>query len=145
MTESNPIQPVADSSSAKPDAPKRSSVERLVVRCLIGVLVVVLGVEMSSYARLWLTQARILAELQKSESSDYHVTQETIDKLLWGRKPDRTHTVKAAVGEERYDVYYFDGLLKRRELWVQYGIEGLNSAREVVGISTITPEEVLSL
>jgi hypothetical protein len=52
--------------------------------------------------------------------------------------------VKVPVGEERFDVYYFDGLLKRRELWVHYGIEGLNSAREVVETSIITPEEVLS-
>jgi hypothetical protein len=144
VSHSDTIQPAADSAPAKSDAPKRSSIERILVRGLIGVLVVVLAIESSSYARLLIANARISSELKKSEASDHRVTEATVNSLLWGRKPDETHMVKVPVGEERFDVYYFDGLLKRRELWVHYGIEGLNSAREVVETSIITPEEVLS-
>lgn len=145
MSNSDAIPPAADSAPAKAEAPKRSPVERVLVRGLIAVLLVVLAIESSSYARLWITRARLSSELKRSEASDHRVTQATVDGLFWGRKPDETHTVKAMVGDERFDGYYFDGLLKRRELWIHYGIEGKNAAREVVGMATITPEEVLSL
>jgi hypothetical protein len=66
-----------------------------------------------------------------------------IDAIV-GRQPDETHLVKAPVGEERYDVYRCGGLLKRRAIYVHYGVQGLQDEPEVVDVLLSAPDELLT-
>lgn len=131
--------------SVSPAAPAAKPVrkDRLLVRGAIGVLLVVLAVEAVAYGRMMVTHWRLSSELQKAERENYIITRERVD-AIFGRPPDEQHMVKAAVGEERYDVYYVWGLLKRRELCVHYGVQGLKAEPEVLEVTTIIPDEVLA-
>lgn len=123
---------------------RKISVERIAVRCLIGGLLLVLAIEGASWLRVMTARMRLSSELQKAEISDYRITRARVDQLMGGRPPDESRVVKVPVGEERYDLYYFLGLLKRRELCVHYGVPGLESEPEVIEVTTIVPDEVLA-
>jgi len=137
---SAPPDPAAPSSSLS--TVKRSRSERMVVRSLIGVLLIVLLVEAIAYGRLTTAHRRLLSELQAGERQSHLVTKERIDAVV-GRPPDATIRVKAPVGEERYDVYTYGGLLKRRQLFVHYGVQGIKDEPEVIDVLMTAPEEGL--
>lgn len=125
---------------ATPPASKPASKDRLFVRSLIGALLIVLSIEAVAYIRSTSTHRQLLNELQKGERESRGTTRERIDAIV-GRPPDENHVVKAAVGEGRYDVYYFGGLLKRRELCVHYGVSGIKAEPEVIDVLTVVPED----
>lgn len=136
--------------AVSPAKPKRSPVERAIVRGGIVVGLILLGIEGWPYMQMKLAHAKLTAEMNKAELDiNSKFTKETVDQLL-GREPDETKTRKAPNGEERYDIYYFNSLLnlKRRELCVHYGVQGMleeKSAPEVMEVTTIIPDELLSL
>ena len=129
---------------ATPAPVKKMSLERIAVRSLIGALLVLLAIEGVSWLRVMAARMTLVTELQKAEQSDHRITRERVDQLLGGRQPLESKTVKVTVGEERYDIYYYPGLLKRRELCVHYGVPGLKSEPEVIEVTTILPDEVLA-
>lgn len=132
--------------------PKRSTAERVIVQGGIAVLLVLVTIEGWAYLQMSMAHSKLTAELKKAEAGDHKVTRETVDQILGGRAPDDTKTRKAiATGDERYDIYYFKGLLKRRELCVHYGVQGKKGAEgvvsepEVVEVTTMIPDEILAL
>lgn len=139
MSETQPVAPSAGK-------PKRSVIERVIVQGGICVLLVVVAIEGLSYFQMKSMHTKLTAELSKAETSDYKVTKEVVDRILQ-RTPDESKTRKAiGTGEERYDIYYFKGLLKQREICVHYGVqgtEGVKTEPEVVEVTTIIPDEIL--
>jgi hypothetical protein len=127
-----------------PVKPARSKLERLLVQGGIAILLVLLVVEGWCYFQMNRVHSRLLTELKKAESTDHKVTPEVVDTILGGRKPDLSKTVKLAAGEERYDVYYFAGLLKTRELCLHFGVPGMKANPEVIEVMTIIPDEILA-
>jgi len=127
--------------------PQRKSRTSRVGRIIIGVLLLVLAVEAVAAVRVYLAKSKLSAELAKAEAGEYEVTRADVKQLLGGREPDMSKAVKVAVGDELYDVYYFNGILKRRVLCVHYGIQGEldadKSQREMMEVLTVVPETVL--
>jgi hypothetical protein len=133
----------APAKTVSPGKPKSSPVGRII----IGILLVVLAIEAVPYVRMTLAHSKLSAELKKAEAEDHKITAEAVKKALGGRDPDFTRTKRVAIGDELYDVYYFNGMLKRRELCVHYGVKGENdqdgTQREMMEVTTIIPEEIL--
>ncbi|MDB5338814.1 MAG: hypothetical protein JWN70_4433 [Planctomycetaceae bacterium] len=140
---SEPIPPPA-APAVKPSSVSRFNLERVLVRGGIAVLLGILAIEGWAYFQMNRAHSRLLAELRKAETTDYQVTPEVVKSILGSRQPNLTKMVKLATGEERYDVYYFVGLLKTRELCVHYGVPGLKANPEVVEVTTILPDEILA-
>lgn len=140
MSEPQPARPSPAKSSRNP-------VERVIVQGGIGLLLIIVAIEGWSWGQMKMAHSRLTAELKKAEDGEHKVTRKVVDEIL-KRQPDESKTVKATVGEERYDVYYFKGLIKQREIYVHYGIEGTQLAKsepEVIEVRTDIPEEILSL
>lgn len=117
--------------------------ERLLVRGVIGVLVLLLAIEGVAYGRMMITHWRLTSEIRKAERENHLIYRDRIEQII-GRLPDEKHMVKAPVGEEQYDVYYFWGLLQQRELCVHYGVPGMKGQAEAMEVTTIIPDEVLA-
>jgi hypothetical protein len=134
--------------ASQPAKPTRSKTERIIVQGGIAVLLVIVAIEGTSYLRQSYAHSRLMAEFEKAEATDHHITNAVVRQIVGDREPDISKVVPATVGEERYDVYFYDGLLKRRELCVHYGIQGFDSGPgsepEVVEVTTHVPEEVLA-
>ncbi|MEZ6033623.1 MAG: hypothetical protein R3C17_11055 [Planctomycetaceae bacterium] len=114
-------------------------------RIIIGILFVVMLIELVAHFRLTVVNNKLSAELAKAEQEkDYQLTKSTVDQIFGNRQPDESKSVKVAVGEERYDIYYFWGLLKQRTLCLQYGVAGKNSEPEVIMVHPNIPDEVLA-
>ncbi len=124
--------------------PQRANLERRLVRGLICFLSVVLAIEGFAYMRVMYAHWRLSSELRKAELEDHRITKDIVKSILGNRPPDESKMLKASVGEEQYDIYYFQGLLKRRELCVHYGVQGLVAEPEVIEITTIIPDELLA-
>lgn len=143
--------PSAEAAPTSRPKPKTSPVGRIV----IGVLLLVVAVEAIAHFRVTWTKSRLTDELAKSEQSDYRANRETVNQILGDREPDLTKLVQAHVGNELYDVYYFNGLvstismgvIKPRVLCLHFGIQGEkdadNSKREFMEVLTVVPEAVL--
>lgn len=129
-----------------PAKPKRSTVERVIVQGGIAVLLVIVAIEGSAYLRHHRAHTKLMAEFEKAEETDHRITAAVVRSIVGDRAPDMSKNVRAPVGEERYDVYYYDGLIKRRELCIRYGVagSGAGSEPEVVEVTTIIPDEVLA-
>ncbi len=133
----------ATTSQPAPAKPKRSRVERVLVQGGIGVLLILVVIEGISYSRMLLAHTQLLAELKKAETQDYRLTGDKVRKILGGRTPDWDKVKRAHGTEERYEVYYFSGLLKQRELCVHYSAAGKKNDPEVMEVTTVIPEELL--
>ncbi len=129
---------------SKKAAAKRSPVELWLVRGGIGILVLLVVIEGWATLRMKSVHSQLLAELRQAETTDHQVTGPAVEKIFQGRQPDFTKKVRVAAGEERYDIYYYKGLLKTRELCVHYGVAGIKEEPEVVEVTTILPDEVLA-
>lgn len=117
--------------------PPRSPIERAFVWGLIGVLLVVAGIEARAYFAFQSGYRRILDELGKVEKqNDYRVTRAMVAQLLGGKEPASSETIRVAVGQERLDNYVWKGLLRNRTLYVHYGIQGTKEEPEVMEVST---------
>ena len=114
---------------------------RLLVRVVIGALLAVAVTEGVAVLRMTIMSQRLWSELQKGEREGIDITRERIDAVV-GRSPDRTFTVVKSVGEEKYDAYRFWGLLKRRELYVHYGVQGIRSPQEAIEVLVDLPDGV---
>lgn len=130
-----------DSADEKSPAAKPKST---LVRAIIGILLVLMAVELVAYGRLLMVHRKFMAEIQMSEDKDHRFTKESVTKILGGREPNESKEIKAPVGMERYDVYYFWGLLKSRPLVVHYGVAGKNSEPEVLEVATQLPDAYLA-
>ena len=108
----------------------------------IGLLVVVSSIE--GYSQMSFQKAfnSLQAELEEADAGKSQVTKSQVDTVL-NRQPDRTQMVKAFVGEERYDVYLYKGLLKNRLLCVHYGVAGVKEEPEVIGVTPELPDAML--
>lgn len=129
---------------ATPSGKTRSQLERVIVQGGIAILLLILAIEAWAYGHMYRAHSLLLAELRKAETSDHHVTPETVSSILGNRQPSQSKSVRLATGEERYDVYHFAGLLKTRELCVHYGVPGVKGNPEVVEVTTIIPDEILA-
>ena len=123
------------------DPARPANRERRKVHGVIAVLLVVMVVEAVAHVRMTILNQQLWSELQLGERERIDVTRERIDAVA-KRPPDETFTVTKPVGQEKYDVYRFWGLLKRRELYVHYGVEGIRSPQEAIEILTELPEGV---
>jgi hypothetical protein len=116
----------------------------MIVKVIIGLLLVLMLIELVAHLRLLNAHRQLMAEVQRSENENQLVTRAVVDRILGNRTPDESKSVKAAAGDERYDIYYFWGLLKQRPLCVHYGVAGLKSEPELVEVITHIPDEVLA-
>jgi len=124
--------------------PKRSMAERIVVQGGIAVLLIVVAFEGFSHFCMTSAFGKLTSAVKASETSGAKVTKEVIDKLMGGKKPDKTLPKKASAGTERYDIYYYKGPIKKRVLCVHYGIQGKDgSAPEVINVSALLPDEII--
>lgn len=127
------------------DQPKRSKGERMLVIAVIVVMLVVVFMEANSYSSLNQVTQELKGELAKTEQADVPVRRADLTKRFGDRRPDESYSVKAAAGEELYELYYFRGPLSRRVLCVHYGVIGAaGDDRDVVEIITDIPAEILS-
>jgi hypothetical protein len=118
--------------------------KRIIVRVVIGLLLTVMVIEGISYGRVFAIHRQLSSLLQKAETENYQINRKKIDEILNNQQPSLSKTVKVPVGDERYDVYQFWGLLKQRQLCVHYGVAGRQSEPEVIEITSIIPDEVLA-
>lgn len=119
--------------------------KRLVARSLIGILFALMAVELFAYGRLLLAHRQFVTQIQMGEMKDHRFTKADVLKILGGREPDESKMVKSIAGmKERFDVYYFWGLMKTRPLVVHYGVEGFNAEPEVLEVATHLPDEYLA-
>lgn len=148
MTDALPdVTPTATTQAAttQPAKKKRSRIERIIVQGGIAVMLALVAVEGWAYLRMNLAHGQLMSELRRAESDDHRITKEMVGKILGGRQPDESVPIKVAVGEERYDLYYFSGLLKTRELCVHYGVQGkFQGEPEVIEVTSVIPDEVLA-
>jgi len=108
-------------------------------------MLAVVAIEGWAYLRMNLAHGQLMAEIRRAESDDHKITKDIVNKILGGRAPDDSVAIKVAVGEERYDLYYFSGLLKTRELCIHYGVQGkFQGDPEVVEVTSVIPDEVLA-
>ena len=131
-------------SQTAPATKPGSKIERVLVRGGIAILLGIVAIEGWAYWQMYRAHSLLLAELRKAETTDHHLTPETVKSILGSRQPSLTRSVKLATGEERYDVYHFAGLLKTRELCVHYGVPGVKANPEVVEVTTMLPDEILA-
>lgn len=138
MSKSRRAPEKAKSTKAKSPKAKsrRSIIERVIVWGGIAVLLLILVVEFRSHSRWDSTQRKLLTEFKKVEDANQHLTEEDVNQLLNGRTPDASKSDHL----ERFDVYYFPGVLKRRLLCVHYKKEGADAPTEVLGVSSHLPE-----
>jgi hypothetical protein len=117
-----PREPSAKKSKKnQPAAPKkRSPLERAVVWGGIGILLVIVVIEASAQRQFTSLYTQIDSELKKSMQSGISLPEENVRAILKGRQPDATKIVKQQPGEERYEIYKFNGLLKRRVFCVRF-------------------------
>ena len=108
----------------------------------IGLLLVVSAIE--GYSQMSFQKAfdGLQAELEQADAGRDQITKARVDAVL-NRQPDRSQTVKAFVGEERYDVYTFKGLLKSRLICIHYGVAGVKEEPEVIGVAAELPDAML--
>ena len=125
--------------------PARSSIEKFIVWGVIAAGLVLIAAEGSAWYQFKSAHGGILAELQRSEeSTDFQVTRKEVEQILGDREPDMTKEIKVLGDQpERYDVYFFKGLLKERTLCVRYGVAGKMGEPEVIDVSSVIPDEIL--
>lgn len=130
-----------------PTKPARSPVERALVWGVILLGLVVVGVE--AYASFAAENAKkaLQAKLDAVEAgaADSAVTQDDVDKVVAGRKPissEKLDHSATAMMADRVDIYDFKGLVRSRQLYVYYGIEGKGQKAEVMDVLT-SPAETL--
>lgn len=147
MSDDQPTTNTTASDSPAEATPQRKPKTSPVGRILIGILLLILAVEAVSHFRMTSAKTTLNNELAKSEAEEYQVTRADVKRLLGGREPDLSKHVRAPVGDELYDVYYYFGILKRRVLCVHYGIQGETDAdeskREMMEVLTVVPEVIL--
>ena len=123
--------------------PKRANGERTLVRAVIAVMLTVVAIEAYSAWRMNLVVEKLRTELGKNDQIDSPISKQDVTKIVGGREPDASFPVKAAAGEELYDVYYFSGLLGRRTLYVHYSVMGAAGGdRDLMEVMTEIPPEV---
>lgn len=131
-----------------PSKPPRSPVERAVVWGVIGIGLFVILMEGQSYYAHASVLKSLRAKLQEvgEAEGDAGMTQADVDAILKGKKPDESTPLTVgttAMGAARLDIYNYKGLVRTRQLYVYYGIEGKQAQPpEVMEVST-GPSETL--
>ncbi len=145
MAKLPPARSAKKSKKNQPPAPKkRSPLERAVVWGGIGILLLVVVIEASAQRQFTSLYTQIDSELKKSLQTGNSVPEENIRAILKGRQPDATKTVKQIPGEERYEVYYFKGLLKRRVFCIRFEKATDTAPVQVLELTPTVPEIVNS-
>jgi len=135
----NPKRARKEGSSKTPSGQEkksRSPVERAIVWGLIGVLLIVLGIEALADrscrgALDKLDDVRALSEQQNT----YTVTEAMVAEALGGKKPSASESIPEIGATGKTDVYVWWGVLKNRRLYVRYGISGVKGEPEMISHS----------
>jgi len=131
--------------AGQPAKAARSGIEKMIVWGVIGAGLLLIVVEGSAWFQHKRAHDGIRAGLDRSEeNSEFQVTRKDVEVVLGEREPDLTKEIEVLGGQkERYDVYYFKGLLKERTLCVRYGVAGTMGEPEVIAVSAVIPDEIL--
>jgi hypothetical protein len=130
------------------EKPKRSAIERVIVQGGIALSLIIIAMEGRAYLRVNSIQGKLTSVLEKAESGEQRFTREVADQIFEGKKPDESIVVPVAVGEERYDIYNFPGLLKNRSLCLHYTVHGKGQDEgqpDVLEVLNVVPEAVVAL
>ncbi len=138
---SSAVSPESTSPQNTAAKPARSGTERMIVWGGIGLLLIVSVIEVYSHMTFQKAFDSLQTQLEQADSGKTQITRKEVDQIL-NREPNRSQKVKAFVGEERYDVYDFKGLLKNRVLCVHYGVAGVI---ETEGVKTVQEPEVIGV
>ena len=146
MAKLPPARPIKKSKKKESsDAPKkRSPIERALVWGGIGILLVIVVIEATAQRQYTSLYTQLDAELKKSLQTSKSLPEESVRAILKGRQPDMTKSVKLPPGEERYEVYYFNGLLKRRVFCLRFEKANESAPVEVFELTPTVPEIVKS-
>lgn len=151
MTDTNdvsgrPDPPRAGGGDGQPESPpsvarSRSPIERAVVWTLIGVLLVVLGIELAAFGRYRFALWELSHALEAAADDPEGLTAAKVGEVLGGKKfVEASQLSYMEMLATRVEVYEWSGLLRDRRLYVYYG-GGRNP--EVVSILSHPKERVL--
>ena len=111
---------------AKPAKPPRSAMERAIVWGVIGLGLLVIGVEAKAHLSHSASLAKLRATLDETLNKDEGMTKKHVDVVLGTWIPEsRKLTVNdTAMNASRVDVYSYPAILRSRKLYIYYGIPG---------------------
>lgn len=114
------------SAPAKPAKPPRSAVERAIVWGVIGLGLLVIGVEAKAHLSHSAALTKLRATLDENLNKDEGMTKKHVDVILGTWIPDsKKLTVSdTAMNASRVDIYSYPGILRSRKLFIYYGIPG---------------------
>lgn len=132
--------------SAPPPAvkPPRSPVEKAIVWGVIGIGLVVIGVEAQAQLAHGAALEKLQTTLEKKAETDSGMTKKDVDELMGSKVPEvrKLGPAETAMGAARVDVYSYLGLVRQRKIYVYYGVEGKvkDQQPEVMEVGAIPAE-----
>lgn len=132
--------------SAPPPAvkPPRSPVEKAIVWGVIGIGLVVIGVEAQAQLAHGAALEKLQTTLEKKADTELGMTKKDVDELMGAKVPEvrKLNPAETAMGAARVDVYSYLGLVRQRKIYVYYGVEGKvkDQQPEVMEVGAIPAE-----
>ncbi|MDB5388964.1 MAG: hypothetical protein JWM11_4610, partial [Planctomycetaceae bacterium] len=131
-----------------PAKPARSPVERTIVWGVIGLGLLVVGLEAKAHFDHSAVLNALKAKLDQFENgeADGGVTKDDVVAIMGSRVPVTSEKVPpgaTSMGADWLDIYEFKGLVRTRQLYVYYGIQGKQNQPVEVMIVQTGPAETL--
>jgi hypothetical protein len=130
-----------------PTKPPRSPIERAFVWGVIGVGLLVVGLEAKAHFEHSSAIGKLAAKLQAYETGeqDGGLTKDDVLLVVGGREPVSEPLLPGSTGimASKLDIYDFKGLMRTRHLYVYYGIEGKQGQPAEIMVVGSGPVETL--
>ncbi len=122
MSEATPPAPVK---------PPRSPVERAIVWGVIGLGVLVIAVEANAHLAHSAAHQKLDAEFSERLNKG-GMTKKHVDLIVGNKTPDvqQLKFQDTSMSASRVDIYTYPALLRNRQLWVYYGVQGKKADQE---------------
>lgn len=123
-----------------PPKPPRSPVERAIVWGVIGLGLLVIGVEANAHLSHTAALGKLQAQLDATLSKDSGLTKKGVDQVVGNKTPEtqKLGFLDTAMAAARVDIYTYPGLLRSRKLYVYYGIDGKLAGQEAEVMEVLT-------
>lgn len=130
-------------SAPKPPAtpkPPRSPVERAIVWGVIGLGLLIIGIEANAHLSHTAALSKLQAQLDATLSKDSGLTKKGVDQVVGNKTPEsqKLGFLDTAMAASRVDIYTYPGLLRSRKLYVYYGIDGKLAGQEAEVMEVLT-------
>ena len=130
----------ADKQPAKP----RNPIERAIVWGIIGIGVLVAGLEANAFFSYSGPMNALQKRMKEASESENILTADDVKKIVGNKTPDESVKLDyrdTAIGAGTKEIYRYNGLLKTREIHVYYGVQGVQGqVAEVLSVSSNNEE-----